>query len=265
MAQQLVELEMAGRVAVLRLNDPPTRNSLTFEMVERLRDLLDVVESRAGAMILTGAGTAFCSGANLNGGFVYGFEDPDYSDAGKPLETHMNPLVSRLRGLQIPWISAVRGAAAGAGMSLALAADMVIAGETAKFTQAFARIALVPDAGSVHMLVRTVGRVRANELMMLAEPLSAGRALELGLVNRVVPDDDLEKEAFSFARRLAGGSTAIGAIRALSWQAVDDSFGNVLWAEREAQRTAGRSADHREGVKAFTEKRAPKFEEEIHD
>lgn len=255
----MIRYELDDGVAIVRMDAPATRNGLTFDMVEQLRDTLDSVERDARAMILTGSGNAFCSGADLNGGLSYPVDDPADIDCGKPLETHMNPLMERLRTLSVPWISAVRGAAAGAGASLGLAGDMVIASETAVFLQAFSKLSLVPDAGSVHMLVRTIGRVRANELMLLGGKLPARQALEWGLVNRVVSDAELNEEAMRLARQLAQGPVSLAAIRRLSWDALDRSFSEMLWAERETQRTVGRSEDFQEGVAAFFEKRPPRF------
>ena len=167
--------------------------------------------------------------------------------------------MTRLRNLPLPWVSAVNGAAAGVGASLALAGDMIVAGESAFFLQAFSRIGLAPDGGSSHLLVRTIGRARASELMLLGERLSAAKALEWGLINRVVPDAELAEAALALAQRLAKGAYSQRLIRQLAWSAVDADWETTLAQERAAQRTAGQSADHREGVRAFMEKRAAAF------
>lgn len=254
-----LELTWDGGVAVIRLNDPARRNAITLEMVEAFARALDAVEARGRALILTGAGSAFCSGANLAGGMGEEAVDPAQSDAGHPLESHINPLMTRLRNLKIPWIAAVRGAAAGVGASLALAGDMIVASETAFFLQAFSRIGLVPDGGSSHLLVRTIGRPRAMELMLLGERLPAGTALDWGLVNRVVADDALETEALALAHRLADSAMSLTLIRQLAWTAVDDGWASTLATERAMQRDAGRSADHAEGIAAFRDKRTARF------
>lgn len=255
----IVALEWDGPVLTVRLNAPESLNALTYDMLDALLDALNLAEKKARAMVLTGAGASFCSGANLSGGLSRPKEDPADHDSGEALQSHINPAMSRLRGLSIPWISAVRGAAAGAGASFALAGDMIVASETAVFIQAFSRIGLVPDAGAHHLLVRTIGRVRANELMLLGGKMQASQALEWGLINRVVPDANLESEAGKIAQSLAQGPASLGTTRRMSWTALDDDWQTMLWAEREAQRSAGRSADFLEGVKAFREKRPARF------
>ncbi|MBD7939788.1 enoyl-CoA hydratase-related protein [Brevundimonas guildfordensis] len=251
-------LDWDGQIAILRMDDPATLNAVTLASIETFSDLLDEAAGRARAMILTGAGRAFCSGANIGMGMEGRMEGADY-DAGETLDTHINPLMTRLRNLPMPWITAVNGAAAGVGASLALAGDMIIAGESAFFLQAFSRIGLSPDGGSSHLLVRTVGRARATELMMLGERLPAAKALEWGLINRVVPDAELTEAALALAQRLANGAYSQRLIRQLAWSAVDADWETALAEERAAQRTAGRSADHREGVRAFMEKRPTAF------
>jgi 2-(1,2-epoxy-1,2-dihydrophenyl)acetyl-CoA isomerase len=166
----------------------------------------------------------------------------------------------RLRDLPIPWLSAVHGAAAGAGASLALAADLIVAGESAYFLQAFRRIGLVPDAGATWLLTKSVGRVRAMELMLLGERLPAPRALEWGLINRVVPDADVMDTALALAGELASGPTrTLGMIRSAAWTAAERDFSEALDSERSLQSEAGRTADFAEGVQAFIEKRPARF------
>jgi 2-(1,2-epoxy-1,2-dihydrophenyl)acetyl-CoA isomerase len=260
MTLSTLSLDWTGDVATIRMNDPPSLNAVTLEMVEAFDQALDEVTARARAMILTGAGKAFCSGANLSGGMGGDQADLEAFDAGSSLDSHINPLMSRLRDLPVPWISAVRGAAAGVGASLALAGDLIIASDTAFFLQAFSRIGLVPDGGSSHLLVRTIGRPRAMELMLLGDRLPAKTALEWGLINRLVPDDQLDAAAMELAQRLAGGARSLSLIRQLAWTAVDGDWSAALASERALQRAAGRTADHREGVAAFLDKRAAKFE-----
>jgi 2-(1,2-epoxy-1,2-dihydrophenyl)acetyl-CoA isomerase len=165
-----------------------------------------------------------------------------------------------LRDLPIPWISAVHGAAAGVGASIALAADLIVAGESAYFLQAFRRIGLVPDGGATWLLAQSAGRVRAMELMLLGDRLPAPRALEWGLINRVVADDLLQDAALALAQELASGPTrALALIRQAAWAATASDLDTALATERKLQTEAGRSADFQEGVRAFLEKRPARF------
>lgn len=257
---QKISVERDGDIGILRLNDPTRLNAISLQMLEEISAALDDLTPSIRVLILAASGRGFCSGAALDDGLVE--FDPDLSkrDAGLILETHINPLMSRLRSLPIPWITAIQGAAAGAGAALALAGDMVIAGESAFFLQAFSRVGLVPDAGATHMLVHAIGRVRAMEMMLLADRLPAQRARDWGLVNRVVPDSQLEQEARIVAKQIAQGPTvALGLIRRNVWEALDADWQTVLRQERESQRQAGCTLDAEEGRRAFLEKRAAKF------
>jgi 2-(1,2-epoxy-1,2-dihydrophenyl)acetyl-CoA isomerase len=248
-----IAVETRGAVGVIRLNDPATLNAVSALMAEELNSAVDDLAARSRVILLTGTGRAFSSGANLS-------DDPDFSDFGLGLELYVNPLMTRLRNLPIPWISAVRGAAAGFGCSLALAADLVIASDTAFFLQAFARMALMPDGGSSYLLARTIGRARAMEMMLLGDRVPAAKALDWGLISRVVPDADLDTAAFELAERLAKGPTkTLGMIRKLAWTAIDADWPTALKSERESQKIAGQSADCREAVTAFVEKRVAQF------
>lgn len=259
MAYAKIELERDGDVAIIRLNDPPTLNAVTLQTIDEIDAALEEISGSARAMVLTGAGRGFCSGANLSGGMGVGqAEGPP--DAGRSLETHINPLMLRLRDLPFPWVSAVKGSAAGVGCSFALAADIVVAGESAFFLQAFARIGLVPDGGSSWILSRSIGRARAMEMMLLGERIPAAKALEWGMVNRLVPDDEVMQTATDLARALASGPTkSLAMIRRMAWSASDASFEEAMTAERNNQKVAGQTADHREGVVAFLGKRPPNF------
>jgi 2-(1,2-epoxy-1,2-dihydrophenyl)acetyl-CoA isomerase len=260
MNYQKIQFEVRERVGILRLNDPTKLNALTNMMLDEINQVLDHELSGARALLVTAVGRGFCSGASLDGGL--GIMEPDVSkrDIGLVLEERVNPMMSRLRALTIPWITAVRGAAAGAGASIALAGDMVLASQNAYFLQAFARIGLVPDAGSTHLLARTIGRVRAMELMMLADKLPAAKALQWGLINRVVADEALEAEALALATTLADGPTmTLSLIRKAAWNAVDTDWNTALKVERELQTIAGRTHDFDEGVAAFNQKRAARF------
>jgi 2-(1,2-epoxy-1,2-dihydrophenyl)acetyl-CoA isomerase len=251
-----ISCETRGDVAIIRLNDEKTLNAASPEMAGELRGALDEVGTSSRALILTGTGRGFCSGANLGSLDV---SAPDY-DAGAVLETHYNPLMLQLRALPIPFITAVNGAAAGLGCALALAGDLIVAAESSYFMQAFRRVGLVPDGGSAFLLTRAAGRARAMQMMLLGEKIPAAQALEWGLVNRVVPSKALEDTALGLADELAAGPTkALSAIRKMCWDALETGFGPQLDGERVLQRDTGRTADHREGVTAFLEKRQARF------
>ena len=210
-------------------------------------------------LIVTGAGRGFCAGANLQpSGNVSG-----QRDAGSVLETHYHPMLRKLRELPMPIVSAVNGAAAGVGMSLALMGDLVLCAQSAYFLQAFRRIGLVPDGGSTWILPRLVGRARAMELSLMGEKLPAEKALEWGLIYRVVDDAQLMDEAKKLARDLASGPTvALSLIRKLYWDSNENTYEQQLNLERQMQGKAGNSADFNEGVRAFLEKRPAKFKGE---
>ncbi len=255
MASQ-VEFELSGNVATVRINDPATLNALTSEVVTALHAAADRAGREARAMVLCGAGRAFCSGWNLAAA-APGEGEPD---AGAALERFVNPFMRALRDLPIPWISAVHGAAAGVGASIALAADLIVAGESAYFLQAFRRIGLVPDGGATWLLAQSAGRARAMELMLLGDKLPAPKALEWGLINRVVSDGEVQEAGLALARELADGPTrALALIRRAAWAATASDLDAALATERQLQTQAGRTADFAEGVRAFLEKRPARF------
>lgn len=245
-----------GKVATLTLNRPDSLNALSGALLDEMQAAVESLPgSGARALLLTGAGRGFSSGADLAAGGGL----PD--DVGAALEAHYNPLVQALFALPMPVVAAVNGPAAGAGCSLALAADIVLAGRSAYFLQAFINIGLIPDAGATWLLPRLAGRARALEMMMLGERISADKAAEWGLISRVVEDDELESEALALATRLAQGPTiAYGLVRRLARDAEQLSLGEALAAERIAQRDAGRTEDFKAAVMAFLQKQQPRFE-----
>ena len=242
--------------ATLTIARPDRLNALSSQTVDELRAGIEAVAaSDARCLLLTGEGRAFSSGADLaSAGGI-----PD--DVGASLEQHFNPLMETLFALDIPVVAAVNGACAGAGCSLALAADIVIAARSAYFLQAFVNIGLIPDAGATWLLPRLAGRARAMEMMMLGERIPAETAREWGLISRVVDDGELLSEAVAVATNLARGPTvALGLIRKLARDAEQLPLSEALAAERAAQREAGRTADFRSAVMAFLQKRQPRFE-----
>ncbi len=249
--------ERMGDVTTLRINNPAALNAMDGDMAEMLGGQIGEAGRSARAIILAGHERAFCAGADLaRSDRVPGVD----FDAGARLERSFNPLMQAVRDSPVPIISAVRGAAAGIGASLALACDMIVAGQGAYFLQAFRRVGLVPDGGSALLLAHSIGRVRAMELMLLGDKLPAERALQWGLINRVVPDEAVEAEAAQLAASLASGPTyALGLIRRAAWSALSSTWEAQLQTERALQRDAGRSPDFAEGVSAFLEKRPANF------
>jgi 2-(1,2-epoxy-1,2-dihydrophenyl)acetyl-CoA isomerase len=253
---ETIKLDISpAAVATITLNRPDSLNALNGSLIEELRGAIaGLAGSGARALLLTGAGRAFSSGADL----VAGGGLPD--DVGAALESHLNPLIEDVFALPIPVVAAVRGPCAGAGCSLALAADIVIASDTAYFLQAFINIGLVPDAGATWLLPRLAGRARAMEMMMLGERIPARQAADWGLISRVVADEALDAEAAALATRLAQGPTvAYGLLRRLARDAEQKSLTDALAAERAAQTEAGRTADFKSAVIAFIQKRTPGF------
>lgn len=258
-----VLLTLDGKVAILTLNDPAVLNAFGVKLKADITEALDRVDaSGARCLVITGAGNAFCSGANLND------KDRKPRDrmaevrgtAKSDLEIWYHPTFQRLRSMEIPILTAINGIAAGAGMSLALSGDIKIAAKSASFLQAFARIGLVPDAGSSYILPRLIGQARAVEMSLLAERLSAEKAMEWGMVNRLVEDADLMPSTLALARQLADGPRSLGLIRKLYWDSMENTYAEQLATEGRMQLMAGLSEDHAEGVAAFREKRKAVFQ-----
>lgn len=249
--------EMQAGVAVLRLNRPDRLNALTLELLHRLRlTLIEAVEKGARAVLVTGEGRAFCSGADLAASQA-GTGDRNLGDA---LRTHYNPLTETFAALPVPVVTALNGAAAGAGVSIALSGDIVVAARSSYLLLAFANIGLVPDAGATWLIGKAAGRAKLLEMALLGERLSAEAALDAGLITRVVDDDALLSTAMELARKLAEMPTvALGLIRKQSAVALTGTLSELLEIEAEHQRLAAKTEDFREGVAAFMQKRKPSF------
>lgn len=257
MAFSRVILEREGDVAILTLNDPATRNALSWDLAAELGEALDQLGD-ARALVLTGAGKGFCSGGNMASDVPDGMGFGDMLAEG--LRGSVNPALRKLAALKIPVVAAVNGAAAGAGAPLALHADFVIAGDSAFFYFAFPNVGLALDAGASWILPRLVGQARALEALVLAERIPAQKALDWGMIYKVVPDADLLDEAKALAARLAAGPTvSYGLIRQAVLKAASSTYLDALLTEEEAQRISGNSKDCAEAVTAFLEKRAPQF------
>lgn len=256
-------VETAGQVCTVTLNRPESLNSINDQMTTDLAKLIRQLQRDAEvrAVVLTGAGWAFCSGQDL-GELKGQYTDPNFvPHLGAELRRRYNPVITGLRELEKPVLCAVNGVAVGAGLSLALACDLRIASDKASFMEVFVNIGLVPDAGNTFFLPRLVGLGKAMELCFTSDKVSAADALALGLVNRVVPAEELLKTTQELAGRLAKLPTkAIGLTKRLLYQSLGSNLDAMLEAEAFAQETAALTADHREGVLAFFEKRTPTFQ-----
>ena len=249
-------------VAILTMNRPERLNAMSRAMLETMEAALVRLgaDPEIGAVVLTGAGKGFCAGGDVKA-MAEGTES-----SGGPLEERAQQLRARmevsrwLHEMPKPTIAMVRGAAAGAGLSLAMACDLRIASDTAKFTTAFAKVGYSGDFGGSYFLTRLVGTARARELYFTAELLDASRALAIGLVNRVVPDADLEREALELAARLARGPRIAYRYIKRNMNAVESgTLAELLDLEAWHQSRTGATEDHREAARAFVEKREPVF------
>jgi 2-(1,2-epoxy-1,2-dihydrophenyl)acetyl-CoA isomerase len=253
----LVEVDAEARVATITLNRPEALNALTVPMKRELVAAFRQVEREPAvrAVILTGAGRAFCAGQDLRERL-----QPDAAPLGVEVRERYNPIIRAMRALPKPIVGAINGVAAGAGASLAMACDIRVASEAASFALAFGRVGLVPDSGATWFLPRLVGSSRAAEIALLGESVSAADALRLGLVGRVVAADQLGPEATAIATRLAAGAPRA---LALTKRALNAAWSHDLDAaldyEAQLQDIAGRTKDHAEGLTAFMEKRPPQF------
>ena len=259
MGYEQIAVDRDGAVARITLNRPDKLNALTHVMSDELVDAFTDAGRDDGvrAVLLTGAGRGFCAGQDLS----------EFGDSGGPrdirahLERAYHKLIPIMVELPKPVVCAVNGVAAGAGLSLAVACDVRIASETARFTQAFVKIGLVPDSGGTWLLPRVVGYAKALELSISGDIIDADTALGIGLVSRVVAADALEKESRDHAAKLAALPTAaIGEAKALLRDATTSDLGEALRREADAQQRMGSTHDFAEGVRAFTEKREPRFE-----
>ena len=259
MTYEKILLTRDNGLATITLNAPDRLNAVSRKMISEIKQCWEelAADDSVRAVLLTGAGRGFCAGADL--------ADPDReasatADSGAALDKFFNPVIRAMRTIPKPVVSAVNGVAAGVGMSFALASDIAIAGKSASFLQAFARIGLLPDGGSTWFLPRLVGDQRARALAMLAPQISAEQARQWGLIWDVVEDAALMQTATDIARKLAEGPTlALARIKDARNRSTGNDLSQQLDVERDAQRFLGKSEDFKEGVAAFLAKRKAEF------
>src|SRR6476659_8219526 len=261
MGYETLQLEMRGSVGLLTLNRPDRLNALTVQVANEFKAAVaEAMERGARAIVITGAGRAFSAGGDLRemqeiakrDGRVEAFFD-------EPLR-RLNEAILLIRQTPVPFVAAVNGVASGGGCNLALACDIVVAAESARFNQAFIKIGLTPDCGGTFMLPRLVGWKRATELLFTGDLISAQAAAEMGMINSVLPDEELMNKVMLMAEKLAQAPTAaIGEIKMLLEASAANDMQTHLDLERETQIESGKSKDFVEGVSAFLEKRPPRF------
>ncbi|WP_210582577.1 enoyl-CoA hydratase/isomerase family protein [Streptomyces sp. GESEQ-4] len=260
-AESLIRHTTDNHVRRITLNRPEALNAITPDLRERLIQLLldASADPAVRAVVLTGTGRGFCAGADLRGGAAGGRERIA-GDVARTLRLGAQRLISAVLDCEKPVIAAVNGTAAGLGAHLALACDLVLAAESAKFIEVFVRRGLVPDGGGAYLLPRLIGPHRAKELMFFGDSLPAADAERLGLVNRVVPDAELDKTAREWADRLATGPTrAIALTKQLVNASLDTDRTTAFAAEAAAQEINMTTADAKEGVASFVERRSPEY------
>ncbi len=257
--------EIRSRVAVITLNRPHARNSLSDHLTPALRRMIKQCgeDTGVGALLITGAGNAFCAGGDvksMGGNSSAPKAEVSFEERVATLRERQRTLTGALMALRKPTVASLPGAAAGAGLALALACDIRIAAESAIMATGYARIGLSGDYGAAWLLTRLAGPARARELMLLGERIDARRGEALGLINRVVPDDQLRETAFAMARTLAEGpALAYSAMKDNLDHALNATFPDSIDYEAENMVRTARTADHKEAVRAFVDKRKPTF------
>lgn len=256
MSYQFLTYEVAAGIATVTLNRPDVYNALNDEIKVELQDVMKACakDESVRVVVLTGQGKAFCSGQDLK---AAAGQKRSFLDS---LNKGYNPIIKAMRNLPKPIICRLNGVAAGAGCSLALACDLIIASEDATLIEVFINIGLVPDSGSSYFLPRLVGMSKAFELCAMGSKVKASEALQLGLVAKVVPADQLDAAVKGYTDYFANAPTrAIGIIKKMLNKSATSTLDEMLDYEAYAQETAGSTYDHQEGVKAFLEKRKPVF------
>ena len=258
---ETVDYQLNENVAVVKMNRPEALNALSLQLSKDLRSAFEkAIEDKARAIVLTGSGRAFCAGGDLREMHsMWEKEGRIEAFLEEPLEA-LHDVIKLMRETPIPFIAAINGVCAGAGSNFALACDLIFAAEEASFNEAFIRIGLSPDCGGSFFLPRAVGNKLAAEMFMTGSTISAQRALEIGMINRVAPLESLEQETLMMAKKLSMAPTAVvGRIKKMLNATFSNDLDAQLKLEHELQLESGKSNDFKEGVASFFEKRPPKF------
>ena len=256
----MIQFEIKEGVGKITLNRPDKYHSFVREMALQLQDALDKCndDKSVRAILITATGKAFCAGQDL-----VEATDPNGPELSQIVQEHYNPIIRKIRNIEKPIVAAVNGVAAGAGASIALCCDIVVACESASFIQAFSKIGLIPDRGGTFFLPRLVGIQKATALMMTAEPVTATDAVDMGMIYKVFSDDSFEEESWKLVSRLAVMPTkGLGLTKRLLNTSFSNNLEQQLDMEDKCQTIAGNTADCKEGIEAFFEKRKPNFKGE---
>ena len=256
----MIQFELIEGVGKITLNRPDKYHSFVREMALQLQSTLDKCndDKSIRAILITATGKAFCAGQDLGEA-----TDPNGPDLTQIVQEHYNPIIRKIRNIEKPVIAAVNGVAAGAGASIALCCDIVVACESASFIQAFSKIGLIPDSGGTFFLPRLVGMQKAAALMMTAEPVSAKDAEAMGMIYKSFSDESFEEESWNLAKKLAQmPSKGLGLTKRLLNASYSNNLEQQLDMEDKCQTIAGNTTDFKEGIEAFFEKRKPNFKGE---
>ena len=256
----MIKYELIEGVGKITLNRAEKYHSFVREMAFQLQEILDKCkeDNNVRAILITAEGKAFCAGQDLGEA-----TDPNGPELSKIVQEHYNPIIRKIRGIEKPVVAAVNGVAAGAGASIAICCDIVVATESASFIQAFSKIGLIPDSAATFFLPRLVGMQRAAALMMTADPVSATQAVEMGMIYKVYSDDTFVEESWKLVSKLAKMPTkGLGLTKRLLNASYSNNLEQQLQMEDKYQTIAGKTADFNEGVQSFLEKRKPNFKGE---
>ena len=256
----MIKYELIEGVGKITLNRAEKYHSFVREMAFQLQEILDKCkeDNNVRAILITAEGKAFCAGQDLGEA-----TDPNGPELSQIVQEHYNPIIRKIRGIEKPVVAAVNGVAAGAGASIAICCDIIVATESASFIQAFSKIGLIPDSAATFFLPRLVGMQRAAALMMTADPVSATQAVEMGMIYKVYSDDTFVEKSWKLVSKLAKMPTkGLGLTKRLLNSSYSNNLEQQLQMEDKYQTIAGKTADFNEGVQAFLEKRKPNFKGE---